>query len=212
MGSHNKGNGKAIAWVREHAAHQGDECLVWPFCRDGKNGRGRIGYLGKQTWAHRFMCEFVYGPAPSPEHEAAHSCGKGHEGCVNPKHLEWKTKSDNQRDRAKHGTKARATWGMRGKLTPEEVAAIRVLKGRTTQDAIAKLFGVTDTTIRDIFSGRSRRAVLKFQPFTEAEDNVITDWLAAGRTLDHLAVELKRSYGSIHGRAKRLGLLRRDVA
>lgn len=34
------------------------------------------------------MCELVYGKPPMPKHQAAHNCGKGNLGCINPKHLE----------------------------------------------------------------------------------------------------------------------------
>lgn len=50
------------------------------------------------------MCQKAHGDPPSPKHDAAHSCGRGHEGCVNPNHLSWKTKKQNQADRITHGT------------------------------------------------------------------------------------------------------------
>jgi hypothetical protein len=134
----NRGKGAAVAWLRAHAAHQGDECLTWPFSRIGK-GYGSFGYLRKQLYAHRFMCELVHGPAPSPQHQAAHSCGKGHEGCVNPRHLSWKTNSENQLDRSAHGNREPKR---RTILTVEQVTTIRALKGHKTQREIADMFGV----------------------------------------------------------------------
>src|SRR4051812_5100930 len=98
----NKGKGEAVAWLREHALYCGDDCLIWPFSR--ARGYGNFGYLGKNIYAHRFMCELIHGPAPTPDHHAAHSCGNGHKACVNPMHITWKTSSENMRDKELHGT------------------------------------------------------------------------------------------------------------
>lgn len=152
----NRGKGKAIAWLREHAAHTGDDCLIWPFYRL-PNGYGQLGYDGHVHYAHRFICALAHGSPPTQKHEAAHSCGKGHEGCVNPRHLSWKTISQNLLDCRKHGTQARSYDGKRGRLTPIQVHQIRALKGTTRQSDIATMFKVSEPTVRDIFLGRSHR-------------------------------------------------------
>jgi hypothetical protein len=68
-----------------------DECVTWPFSRN------RDGYPSGQK--HRWVCEKVNGPSPSARHVAAHSCDRGHEGCINKRHLEWKTHAENMRDK-----------------------------------------------------------------------------------------------------------------
>lgn len=65
---------------------------------------------GRTHTVSRLVCEYINGKAPSPEHEAAHNCGKGHEGCVNPLHMRWATRAENFSDKVIHGT------SMRGKL------------------------------------------------------------------------------------------------
>jgi hypothetical protein len=123
-----KGNGKAIQWIRDHQDYEHkDWCLMWPFYR--LRGYGSFGYLGKSYYAHRFMCELVHGKPPTPDHQAAHSCGNGHLGCVNPHHLSWKTQSENQLDCREHGTQAKNKRGTRGKLTMAIADQIRALKG-----------------------------------------------------------------------------------
>lgn len=144
----NRGKGAAIRWIRDHAGYQGDDCLMWPF--RGPNGYGVFGYLGKQYYAHRYMCELVKGPPPTPEHEAAHSCGRGQFGCVNPCHLSWKTPSDNQRDRRLHGTKSS---GGRGRLTDEQAAQIRALRGAMPQREIAAMFNTSRANVSLIMTG-----------------------------------------------------------
>jgi hypothetical protein len=153
--SKKKGTGATFRWLKGHLEYEGDDCLIWPFCRDPGNGYGRLGYNGKPYWAHRFMCELAHGESPTPKHEAAHSCGNGHEGCVNPRHLSWKTRAENQADRYIHNRKPKRA--QRYKLTWPDVHAIRAL-GRTekTKDLAAR-FGVSTGNIRQILIGQTWR-------------------------------------------------------
>jgi hypothetical protein len=96
-------NGVPMKWLNQHIGYDGDSCLAWPFHRD-ERGRARVDVNRHQKNAARVMCEKVNGPPPDETHQAAHSCGKGHEGCVNPNHLSWKTPAENQSDRVVHGT------------------------------------------------------------------------------------------------------------
>lgn len=139
----NKGKGKTFQWLLDHVNHQGEACLPWPFSKDGRVGRGGLTHLGKSYWAHRLMCELAHGAPPTPKHQAAHNCGKGHYGCVNPRHLEWKTNSQNQLDRAKNGNALRNPYGNKGGLTPAQQTEIVSLKSTMTQTAIAAKFGVS---------------------------------------------------------------------
>jgi hypothetical protein len=61
-------------------------------------------YLGKQRTLISFICELVHGARPSDIHVAAHSCGNGRFGCINWKHLSWKTTKENNEDKVIHGT------------------------------------------------------------------------------------------------------------
>jgi hypothetical protein len=148
-----KGNGAAIKWLRDHASYSDPKCLPWPFYRM-PTGYGNFGYLGKSLYAHRFMCELAHGPAPSPTHEAAHRCGNGHQGCVNPKHLAWKTKDENRRESTQHGRGGRNRYGNKGALRPADIARIWELKGTMRQTEIAAQFGVSWQVISGIYCGR----------------------------------------------------------
>lgn len=140
----NKGKGVGAAWLNAYVGWCDPvECLFWPFARNPIKGYGTLGHMGKQHYAHRFMCELVHGPAPSKKHQASHSCGKGHWGCVNPLHLSWATNSQNQLDRKRHGTQPARL----NRLSPETVAQIRALKGIKTQYAIAQQFGIKVGTV-----------------------------------------------------------------
>lgn len=138
-----KGQGANFKWLLAHVDYQGAGCLAWPFAKDNRVGRGSIGYNGRGWWAHRLMCVLAHGEPPTPKHQAAHNCGKGHYGCVNPRHLEWKTNSENQLDRAKNGNVLRNQYGKGGALTPAQQSEIVALKGKMTQISIAAKFGVS---------------------------------------------------------------------
>lgn len=148
-------SGEATRFFEEVVlTHAGDDCLLWPFCRT-KAGYARIGVSGKMRLAHRVVCEIINGPPPTPQHEAAHSCGHGMLGCVSPHHVSWKTKVENEADKKVHGT--HCFWGRlsRTRLNEGQVRQIRSLKGVASQEEIGRRFGVTTGAIASIFSGRS---------------------------------------------------------
>ena len=152
--TYNKGKGKGIAWLREHVTYHGDACLFWPLYRSPKLGYAVFGFEGKMFYAHRFMCELKHGPAPSPAHETAHTCNNGHNGCVNPKHLQWKTHKENQQDRVRAGNYSNRKGQPRYKLTDEKARQILSMKGQKTQFELAEMFGVSRCTISSIHCGR----------------------------------------------------------
>lgn len=136
----------------------GDECLIWPFVRN-KWGYAIIQIDGKKRPVPQVVCEAVHGPAPSPDHETAHNCGKGAAGCINPRHLRWATHPENMADRVRHGTMA---WGEQhgmAKLDEAAVVEIRRLKGQLLQREIAAMFGVTRHMVGKILSGKNWRHV-----------------------------------------------------
>ena len=77
------------------------DCLIWPFARDS-DGYGQIALDGRVRHVHRIICEKTHGPPPTPTHEAAHSCGNGYLGCVNRRHLRWKTHKENMEEMSRH--------------------------------------------------------------------------------------------------------------
>ena len=140
------GNGKARAWIRAHLDYPHDWCLIWPFSRI-PSGYALFG--GDNISVHRFMCEHKNGPQPADKPYAAHSCGRGQDGCVNPNHLDWKTNSENLIDRYRHSGSY-----PRRKLTADQVDQIRALKGRARTVDIAKQFDISETNIRNIHAGK----------------------------------------------------------
>jgi hypothetical protein len=114
--------------------------------------------ISERLWAenaHRVMCLLAHGQPPSIEHVAAHSCGNGAGGCVNPRHLRWATASGNEADKVFHGTSNRGERSGSAKLTESEVRSIRSLEGRMTQQDIADKFGVHLMTVNSILRRRN---------------------------------------------------------
>lgn len=146
--------GAPMQWLIENAEHNGDDCLIWPFARH-PDGRAHM-RAGKPS---RIMCELAHGQPPTDKHEAAHSCGKGYDACVNPQHLRWATPVENTADKVEHGTLLNGSRLPQAKLTENQVREIRALKGKLFQREIAAMFGVQITCINKILNGKSWRHV-----------------------------------------------------
>lgn len=149
-----------VEWMLAHVNHVGEECLLWPFgkCR----GYGQLKWDGKIRRATRVMCELAHGEAPTQQHHAAHSCGNSE--CINPRHLSWKTPSENQLDKREHGRFYKD--GARKLLSYADAEKIRSLAGSMTQDAIAKQFGVSRRNIGAILTGKTQTRPLNREKIT----------------------------------------------
>lgn len=138
--------------------YEGEDCLIWPYargCGRGEDGYGRLQVLGKLRYVHRLVCEEANGPPPTPKHDAAHSCGRGHLGCVTKRHLSWKTRKENDADKIIHGTSNRGEKRWNSKLSEEQAKEIISLKGKEFQRETAKRFGVSRGAVAKIWQGRS---------------------------------------------------------
>lgn len=142
-------DGKPWEFIESALNFEQDACLIWPYGKNDK-GYGSIAFKGTTKGVHRIICEKVNGIAPSPKHQAAHSCGKGHLGCVSPKHLRWATRSENASDSVKHGTSQK-------KITRADADEIRKLQGTLSQKSIGLMFGIAQTTVSRILRRDTHR-------------------------------------------------------
>lgn len=152
--------GAPMKWLKEHVAYESNDCLKWPFADDG-HGYGQIVCGGKPGKAHIVMCRLAHGEPPTPKHQACHSCGKGDQGCVNPRHVRWATATENMADRVAHGTSNRGGQNGQAKLTEADVSAIRqrYKAGGVLMREIAAEHNVTRQTINDVIGHRRWRWV-----------------------------------------------------
>lgn len=148
-------NGEATKFFTEVAlSHEADECLIWPF-KMNPNGYGTIWLNGAHRIVSRLICEDFNGAPATSRHEAAHSCGNGHLGCVNRRHLSWKTSRENKADMLIHGTRNRGERNGQAKLTENQAREILSLKGEGSVRELAGRFGVTAMVVSNIHNRKS---------------------------------------------------------
>lgn len=127
-------------------SYEEDDCLIWPYWTDRK-GYAMFDLNGEHTYVSRAVCERTHGAPPSKKHEAAHSCGNGHLGCISKKHLRWATRQENEDDKIVHGTRMIGSMHGQAKLTEDEVREIRKLASNRPGTELAKMFGVSTSAI-----------------------------------------------------------------
>ena len=148
--------GAHAKFLDEAMSFTGDDCLYWPF-GGADNGYAQMAYKGHKRTCGRIICERLYGPAPSPVHQAAHSCGNGHLGCVSPKHVRWATPKENAADKYLHGTNPSPATNTASPLSEAQVREIiRIIETEPASDrGLGRRFGVANTTIKRIRLGKS---------------------------------------------------------
>lgn len=183
----------------QQVGHRGDDCLLWPFscCTPGY---GAFMFEKKMHLAHRFMCEQTHGPAPGDGYHAAHSCGNRR--CVNPGHISWKTRRENQLDRRTHGTNNKT----RRKITQRQADQIKALKGLETGVETAARYGITESNVRLIQDGKTWTGTGKLHLWTAEEDARLRQELARKRPLRDVAEALGISYNALTARMYHLRL------
>lgn len=146
--------GEPFRFYKEVALHhEGEDCLIWPHAKNC-SGYGQMWVGGKTIIVSSYLCEASYGPRPSQEYQAAHSCGRGHEGCVNRNHLRWATRVENWADKLIHGTHNRGERNSQAKLTEVQAREIVSLRGVETQETIAKRLGICPQAVSAIQRGK----------------------------------------------------------
>jgi len=115
------------------------DCWTWLGTTDG-SGTARKDFCGQQLVARRWQWMQLFGPIP-PGLVITTTCGS--KSCINPHHL-------------RACTQAEACRGsVQTLLMPDDVTEIRRAKkdkGPNTARVLADRFGVSDTTIRDIWN------------------------------------------------------------
>lgn len=145
-------------WFMRAMEYDGDECQMSPFLRS-QDGYARFEIEGKLVFGSRYACELQNGPRPTDKHEAAHTCLNGRNGCVNKRHVVWKTHAENIADKWAHGTMLVGEAHHQAKLTEREVLEIRSLRGAVSRRELAKRFGVKRATVDNIIDGATWRHV-----------------------------------------------------
>lgn len=133
-----------------------EECIEWPYVR-AANGYGQLMLGDKMHNVHRVICVRVHGNAPATGYHAAHNCGN--RACCNPRHLRWATPSENNADKAIHGTRQFGERIGNAKLTASAVRECRALSGVVSQRELGKRFGVSGVAVGLAVAGKTWRDV-----------------------------------------------------
>lgn len=137
---------KTDAFLVKAMEYEGDDCLLWPYAR---NDQGYPQFRRGKTihYAHRVICERVHGQ-PGDKLEAAHSCNRGKDGCINKRHLSWKTHAGNMADKKVHGTQVRGAAQNGAKLTDDAVLEIRA--SNLSNVEISRRYGISHAQVSRI--------------------------------------------------------------
>lgn len=155
----------------------GDDGSVWSEWRSGgyrgnyfrsgvwvqlKPTAFRHGYMyltlcGKKHTVHRLILEAFVGTCPDGM-EACHNNGDRSDNRI--VNLRWDTRKNNHRDKKKHGTQQVGERGSNAKLTDKEALEIRRLrKNGMKQGEIAKMFGISQSSVSSIILRRTHRHI-----------------------------------------------------
>jgi hypothetical protein len=174
----NCGNGVAFEWLCKEVSNTEKKCNFWPFSKN--NGfPASVAYRGKIYKPGRLMCLLANGPPPTSAHLASYTCGRGKNGCIHPKHLAWKTRSESRFNEFKNGR--RKSYGKGGKLTPTEAAQIRSLGDTKLTSELGRMYGLSPQRVTEILKGKA----YKPKQFSPSAQN--------GRSYPKLAVA-RRTY------------------
>jgi hypothetical protein len=144
-------------FAAKHTPGSPDDCWEWQG-EITRRGYGRVGNHAHRMSAHRLALLLVINELPA-DMLVCHRCDN--RKCVNPGHLFLGSAKENTADMMRKGRKPMGVASHNAKLTEEDVAFIRKnFKSRDrqfSQHALARRFGVGQTTIRRILAGTSWR-------------------------------------------------------
>ena len=130
-------------------------CWLWTGAKT-KFGYGRISLNCKGMRVHRLSYEIHIGIIPE-NMAVLHKCDVPN--CVNPDHLFLGDNAINQKDRKEKGRSAAGESNGRSVLTKIQVERVINMKGIIPQRQLAKMLGVSKSTIGEIHRGKSWRSI-----------------------------------------------------
>lgn len=119
-----------------------DDCWTWQGLVTD-SGHGKLTFCGRDTLAHRWLWEQLFGPIPKGW-VVFSTCES--KQCVNPHHLACGMQAEANRA------------GVHVKLLPADVADIKAMQdaaGPNTARVLAERYDVSENTVRDIWRGNS---------------------------------------------------------
>lgn len=146
--------GSALEYLRQHVGHPGDDCLLWPW-RKNAAGYGVLEFRGRPWIASRVMAVLALGEPPFEGAEAAHDCCNPL--CINPRHIRWATRLENDHDKRRHGTLLVGAQVWNAKLNDDAVRFIR--RSELGDLELAKMFECSRRVINQARRGEKWKHV-----------------------------------------------------
>lgn len=88
-------------WSKVTLPDDPDACILWAGALSLKRLGRRSPVIhdsGHTRSVARVVCIWFHGAPPTEGHEAGHTCPGGENAlCINPRHLEWMTREENER-------------------------------------------------------------------------------------------------------------------
>ena len=143
-------------WKKVDKTDSANECWEWMGGKTKKAGYGQFNLNGKMVLAHRLAWSLRYKREIPEGMQINHHCDNT--GCVNPRHLFLGTQADNMRDAVEKGRLAnQGEDNGYSKLTEVQVLLIREIYGQglAAQNLIARVYGVSETTISCIVNNKN---------------------------------------------------------
>ncbi len=144
--------------------HDANGCWLWTgYCNEG--GYGMMFFAGRMRGAHRVSWLLFRGRIPARK-VVCHTCDVP--PCVNPDHLFLGPHADNAADKMRKSRCRSGETNNQCKLTTQAVLEIRALlaEDRLYMTEIARLYGVSPPTVRNIKIGKCWRHVSGPAPAT----------------------------------------------
>jgi len=128
----------------------------WLWTGPQASGYGQLFFQGRKQVAHRIAWQLAHGAVPSDGQCVLHRCDVPL--CVRPSHLWLGSRLANMRDMARKGRAAKLygnTHGAKRRTTADyEAIRARVNEDGLSQAAVAREFGIHQTTVNKIVLGR----------------------------------------------------------
>lgn len=126
-----------IALVDEHQVSRPVLCLPGRVSRGLPDHIYRLptGYFftnvrrGMIIYLHRFVCFWMHGPPPDKEMEASHLCG--YPDCLNPYHIQWMSREENEGVKEYHKVEKKKGRTVQGMGMPQN---LKVRRGRVEEE------------------------------------------------------------------------------
>lgn len=144
-------HGEVQALLHQAAAVTGDECFLVP---SPSGGRLTVSFQSRPMTAARAVWTIAKGD-PGQGH-VLHTCHQGDEGCISIRHLYLGDHEQNMIDMVAAERSTRGERTRHHKLTQEQVKEIRRRweLGRVSRQELAVVYGVSQTAISDVVTGR----------------------------------------------------------